>query len=178
MPRGLAGTPLAGDRTVVTRVSPHALAETKHDFACVLLEKDLCLLSAEMFDFLEDKKPPWQNPWVLWGEKQLWVRRESPGLWLSAREEVTASCRGMVLACAPAQHTGNALAPTLSSNTFVHMSPQKTDTFSGMAAEVRKCSPQPLALALVSLETHPLASVGGRFFTNFSEGCFSQRRNS
>lgn len=62
MPRGLAGTPLAGDRTVVTRVSPHALAETKHDFACVLLEKDLCLLSAEMFDFLEDKKPPWQNP--------------------------------------------------------------------------------------------------------------------
>lgn len=56
------GALLAGDRTVVTRVSPHSQAETKHDSIYVLLEKDLCLLSAEMFDFLEDKKPPGQNP--------------------------------------------------------------------------------------------------------------------
>lgn len=55
---GLAGTPLAGDRTAGTRVHPHSLIETEHDSSCVFLEKDLCLLSAEMFDFLEDRRPP------------------------------------------------------------------------------------------------------------------------
>lgn len=35
------GALLAGDRTVVTRVSPHSPAKTKHDSTYVLLEKDL-----------------------------------------------------------------------------------------------------------------------------------------
>lgn len=45
------------------------------------------------------KAPPWQNPWVRWGQKRQWVRHESPGLSLSpGEEEVTESRLGMVSA--------------------------------------------------------------------------------
>ena len=51
------GTLLTGDRTAVTMDSPYSLAESKQDSTPVFLEKDLRLLSAEMFDFLDRKAP-------------------------------------------------------------------------------------------------------------------------
>lgn len=85
------GTLLTGDRTAVTTDSPYSLAESTQDSTPVFLEKDLRLLSAEMFDFLDRKAPLTESSLDLGEDRNSRNRNESgvshPEISLSPRED-------------------------------------------------------------------------------------------
>lgn len=170
------GALLAGDRTVVTRVSPHSPAETKHD-------SNLCASGKRLRSVI-----CW-DVWLSWGHKAPWAESlsevrtetatseaESPGLLLSpGEEEVTESCRAMFLARAPAQHAGNAPRSYSFRQSekyiFAYVPPQNGILFPGVAVEVRKYLPLP---GIFRNNSHlPWSRMEAGFPTTFCEGSVS-----